>query len=179
MHPLPRLLAGFFMNRFLLFYSDLESTSSLIEGRLLLINADDQSISNVYLSTSGQPGYQTNDGSNIPGRGTIPRQENAGIPHYTVSTTPLDRKGVPGIDGKFYLITPSLVTLADGTVRGDFGIHLDANGIDGLKRIGGYSPGSAGCCVLRSLKGWEAFQRDMRSLADAGIENISFLVSYA
>jgi hypothetical protein len=60
-----------------------------------------------------------------------------GLLQYAVDLTPLDLTHQAGIRGSFYKITPFEVITLNGTKRGDFGIHLDAN-----------APGSLGCIVM-------------------------------
>ena len=58
-----------------------------------------------------------------------------------------------GVEGSFYQILPFEVP-TDGAIRGDFGIHFDAN-----------VPGSLGCIVLTTQRGWDAFRRDVQLIA--------------
>lgn len=59
------------------------------------------------------------------------------LPSYEVVLAPVDLTHQAGVRGNFYKITPHEVITKDGTKRGDFGIHLDAN-----------APGSLGCIVM-------------------------------
>jgi hypothetical protein len=74
---------------------------------------------------------------------------------------------VRGVEGNFYKINPHMVTV-NGVQRGDFGVHFDAN-----------APGSAGCVVLRTDIGWQAFEKDMKNLLTRGVNEIPLLVSYS
>ena len=65
------------------------------------------------------------------------------LTQYQVVTIPLDLTHQAGVRGNFYKINPHEVTTNQGTVRGDFGVHLDAN-----------APGSLGCIVMD----WHNFQ---------------------
>jgi hypothetical protein len=155
------------MKPLLVFHQQLDQSSQLIEGRLLLIDTDTNKIKNTYIATSGSIGNQSPNSTDDRGKGPIPPVNAVGIDHYAVATTPLSMPGVKGVEGNFYKIDPHLVQV-EGVQRGDFGIHRDAN-----------VPGSAGCVVLRTAQGWQGFQDDMRSLATAGIKQVPLLVSYA
>lgn len=151
----------------LVFHNHLYDSNSLIEGRLLLLETQSAKIVDEFRATSGSPRWQEADEVSAIGRGSIPKNSDVGIDHYTVRTKPLDLSSVKGVEGAFYKIDPHQVQI-NGVARGDFGIHRDAN-----------VPGSAGCVVLTSQTGWQAFQRYMNELASAGIKQIPLLVSYS
>ena len=155
------------MKPLLLFHNKLEDSSKLLEGRLLLIDSETNTIKNIYRATSGCANWQEFDEVSAKGRGAIPPQNLAGLDHYTVSTTPIFMPQVKGVEGNFYKINPHFVQIA-GVQRGDFGIHQDAN-----------VPGSAGCVVLTSATGWKGFQEDMAFLASLKIPQVALLISYA
>jgi hypothetical protein len=123
--------------------------SSLIIGLLELLK--DGAVINSYQATSSLPGRQ-NSGSWKRKGGLIPPGKI-----YTVSVDPLWMPNVKGVEGSFYQIWPFEVP-TDGAVRGDFGIHYDAN-----------SPGSLGCVVLTTQRGWDAFRRDMKKCGDVDL----------
>lgn len=154
------------MKPLLLFFNKLENSSSLLEGRLLLVNSDSSTIKNVYRATCGSASWQEYSELAVVGKGSIPPQNEVDIPHYTVTTKPISMPQIKGVEGNFYKIDPHLVTI-NGRQRGDFGIHFDAN-----------VPGSAGCIVLTTTPGWEGFKKDMKDLAASGLEQIPLLVSY-
>lgn len=151
----------------LFFHNHLQDSSSLIEGRLLLIDSQAVKILDEFRATSGSPRWQEPDEVSVRGKGPIPKNADVGIDHYTVATNPLNLPLVKGVEGLFYKIDPHLVRIA-GVTRGDFGIHRDAN-----------VPGSAGCVVLTSEIGWQAFQQHMRKLVSAGVKHLPLLVSYS
>lgn len=145
----------------LLFHMELNSISSLILGRLLLLK--DGKFIDTFVATSGAPGYQGKENVDDRGRGPLPQSYDLKL-SYTVNPVPISMLGKKGIDGNFYKIDPHSVTI-NGQTRGDFGVHRDAN-----------VPGSAGCIVLPTPKGWEAFQGYMRK---AGDDLIPLVVSYS
>lgn len=155
------------MKPLLIYHQDLRSTSQLIEGRLLLIDCETKTIKNTYIATSGLPGNQGYDYLSLRGKGPIPPNNLINIGAYSVATTALDMPNVRGVEGAFYKIDPHEVTVAN-VQRGDFGVHRDAN-----------VPGSSGCVVLRTDTGWQAFEKDMQSLANSEIKQVSLLVSYS
>jgi hypothetical protein len=75
-----------------------------------------------------------------------------GITQYEVDLAPLDLKHKVGVEGSFYKITPFEVLTLQGTKRGDFGIHLDAN-----------TPGSLGCIVM-DWHNYKDFEHQMTHL---------------
>ena len=155
------------MKPLLIYHQDLRETSELIEGRLLLVDCETKTIKNTYIATSGLPSNQSYDFLSLRGRGPIPPNNLIGIGSYSVATSALDMPNVRGVEGHFYKIDPNTVTVAN-VERGDFGVHRDAN-----------VPGSSGCVVLRTELGWEAFEKDMQSLASSEIKQVSLLVSYS
>jgi hypothetical protein len=155
------------MKPLLLYHQDLRSTSQLIEGRLLLIDEETKTIKNTYIATSGLPGNQSYDSLALRGKGPIPPISLTGLDSYSVATVPLNMPNVRGVEGAFYKIDPHEVTIFN-VQRGDFGIHRDAN-----------VAGSSGCVVLRTDLGWQAFKKDMQSLAGSGVKQVPLLVSYS
>lgn len=153
--------------KILLYHQHLRQTSELIEGRLLLLDSELTSIANTYIATSGLPNNQRFDCLSSPGKGPIPANNVIAVDCYCVSTTPIYMPKVKGVEGNFYKINPHMVTV-DGVQRGDFGVHFDTN-----------TPGSAGCVVLRTAVGWQAFEKDMKNLLTSGVKQIPLLVSYS
>lgn len=148
----------------LFFYMDLRGSSELLEGRLILL--DNGKHLDTYLATSGCPGWQHKDATDDSGKGPLPSNYELGLNAYTVKSAPINLSNVKGVAGNFYKIDPHLVSI-NGKQRGDFGIHFDAN-----------VPGSAGCIVLRTPKGWEAFQSKMKTLPQLQ-EVLPLVVSYS
>lgn len=155
------------MKPLLLYHQYLSRRSSLIEGRLLLIDGETSTIKNTYIATSGLPNNQGYDCLALRGRGPIPPNNLIGVDSYSVATSALDMPNVRGVEGEFYKIDPHEVTV-NQKERGDFGIHRDAN-----------VPGSSGCIVLRTELGWQAFQKDMKSLFNSGVKQVPLLVNYS
>lgn len=140
-----------------------EKNNELIIGLLELLK--DGIPINAYIATSGLPGNQ-NDGDWVKrGRGLIVPDEVTGK-QYKVSTTPVYLPAVKGVEGNFYTISPYLVESGAGQ-RGDFGIHFDAN-----------VPGSAGCIVLETKRGWAAFERDIKKILAEGVKEIPLDITY-
>lgn len=153
------------MSVILLYHQQLEQTSKLIEGRLLIV--EDNVIKATYVATSGQPSHQTIQALSSRGRGAIPPNLDIAHKNYIVLTAPISLPNVPGVNGNFYKINPHFV-LINGVQRGDFGIHFDAN-----------VPGSAGCVVIRNKSAWDDFEGQMKKYAKDGIKELPLLVSYA
>ena len=151
------------MKLLLIFHNHLYASNYLINGRLILINKQTDEIQDIYIASSGLPGYQEVEKLSFVGRGSIPPFF---LP-YQVTTTPINEPNAKGIEGNFYPILPETVTFND-VERGEFGIHRDAN-----------VPGSAGCIVLTTSVGWNAFQQQMAKLADCGCKQIPLLVNYS
>lgn len=138
--------------------------SGLIVGQLDRL--EDGEVMNAYQATSSVAGKQYDGSWNSRG-GLIPPDEKFLDGRlYTVSTTPLWMPNVRGVEGSFYQIHPFTVP-TDGVTRGDFGIHFDAN-----------VPGSMGCIVLPTQRGWDAFRRDMKAIANGGIKEIDLDICY-
>jgi hypothetical protein len=152
----------------LVFHMQLGDDSALRTGRLELIDTSANAIVDRYIATSGAPGWQDTDDQTAKGKGCIPRTDLAQIGSYFVATNPIDLKAVRGVEGSFYTISPGRVTLKSGQVRGDFGVHFDAN-----------APGSAGCVVLTTIKGWEGYQTQMARIAKEGVNQIPLFICYS
>lgn len=153
--------------KILLYHQHLMQSANLIEGRLLLLDSEQSAIANTYIATSGLANNQRFDCLSSKGKGPIPANNVIGVDCYLVATTPIYMPAVRGVEGNFYKINPHFVTV-NGVRRGDFGIHFDAN-----------APGSAGCVVLRTAVGWQAFEKDMKNLLTSGVNEIPLLVSYS
>jgi hypothetical protein len=141
-----------------------ERRSGLIIGQLDRL-VDDEVV-NAYLATSSVAGKQYDGSWNNRG-GLIPPDEkflNGEL--YQVDTQPMRMPAVKGVEGSFYQIHPFHVA-TNGADRGDFGIHFDAN-----------VPGSMGCIVLPTQRGWDAFRRDMADLNKGGVRLIDLDICY-
>ena len=152
----------------LFFHMQLGDNSSLETGRLELIDTTANRIVDRYIATSGCPGNQGQADQTAKGRGPIPRTDLAQIGSYFVATNPIDLAAVRGVEGDFYVISPGRVDLKSGQIRGDFGVHFDAN-----------VPGSAGCVVLETQEGWKGFQAQMKQIAAEGINQIPLFIGYS
>lgn len=138
--------------------------SGLIIGQLDRLQ--DGEVVNAYQATSSVAGKQFDGSWNSRG-GLIPPDEkflNGEL--YEVATTPLWMPRVRGVEGSFYQIFPYSVE-TDGDTRADFGIHFDAN-----------VPGSMGCIVLPTQRGWDAFRRDMQQIANSGVKRVDLDIVY-
>lgn len=143
---------------------ELRESSALLLGRLILLK--DGLHLDTFIATSGCTGNQSRNSQDDRGKGCLPSTYELGGASYAVQTTPYDMRGRLGIDGNFFKINPDVVTIW-GRTRGDFGVHKDAN-----------APGSAGCVVLPTGKGWTAFQEQMAFVAKEAKE-IPLIVSYS
>jgi len=144
----------------LIFTMDLADSSSLVWGNLQLVYPDGTQID--YMATSGCAGWQGIQDQWTRAKGPIP----LGF-EYRIPTTPYY---VPtkGVEGMFFHITPDPVASKQGVIRGEFGIHFDAN-----------VPGSSGCIVLKNKSGFEAFCERMEKIAYAGVDFIPLQVKYS
>lgn len=154
-------------NYLLLFHADLEDTSQLVEGRLILIDTTKNTIVETYIATSGLPGHQSFSDISSKGKGPIPPQQEVNIVNYSVTTTAIYMPQIKGVEGNFYSITPFAVS-GNNINRSDMGVHFDAN-----------VPGSSGCIVIRTRVGWAAIQERMKKLASEGIKEVDLLISYS
>jgi hypothetical protein len=145
------------------FTFDTAQTDDLIEGILQLLK--NGTVINEYRATCSTAGRQA-DGSWKQRGGLIPPSSDLPTKEYLVDTKPIYMPEVKGVNGNFYCITPYSVP-TKGATRGDFGIHFDAN-----------VPGSLGCIVLRTARGWEAIQRDIANIFAVGLKQVSLVVEY-
>lgn len=129
---------------------------SLVIGLLELLK--DGVPINSFQATSSLPGRQY-AGSWTRLGGLLPPGDS-----YTVDIEPLWMPNIRGVEGSFYRILPFEVP-TKGATRGDFGVHFDAN-----------QPGSLGCIVLVTQKGWDAFRREMKKLGE--VDRIPLVVKY-
>lgn len=157
------------MSKYLfLYHKSLIDTKNLINGRLLLIDTETSKIIEKYIATSGSANWQEFDETWIRARGALPEQEDAGLDHYVVKTDPIFMPNVKGVEGNFYPILPFSIENKTGKLRGDFGIHYDAN-----------VPGSAGCIVIINKPAWDKFQETIAEIRTKyGIEEIPLIISY-
>lgn len=151
----------------LFFTAELRRSQELLCGRLYLISTNGFRITNRYIAASGLPGYQDYDNLSRKGYGSIPDSTFLDRNGYEVSTIPVDMSERKGIEGSFYPITPFEVKMTN-VVRGDFGIHKDAN-----------VPGTSGCIGLVTDIAWEEFKSDMVFFSRQGFKSLPLLVAYS
>ncbi len=149
-----------------LYIQSLEKSDVLVYGRLLMFDLKSYRICDNYIATSGLAKYQQIEYLSQPQKGCIPPNDLIGIDYYSVVTKPLNRKNVKGIEGNFYQIFPEEVRLS-GNVRGDFGIHFDAN-----------VPGSAGCIVIKNEEAWKILDSQLQIFNNNGILELPLIVQY-
>lgn len=149
----------------------LGQSNDLQPGRLELIACDSTKnrcdLIDVYEATSGLPGWQAPGDRNVRAKGPIPD------PKFTpdrlamfVITKPIDSRGVKGIDGNFYPITPTAIRTPVRT-RSAFGLHADKN-----------IPGTAGCIGITDDEDWAKLQLKLKEIGASGVEKIPLVVSY-
>jgi hypothetical protein len=139
----------------------LNAVNHEIEGLLKLV--DGENLLNSYRCSSSRINHQY-WGSWRKKGGVIPPDEP-----WRVATNPINMPNNPGVGGLFYPITPfEIQTIGD--VRGDFGVHSDANRAN--------SPGTLGCLFPISKAGWKAFMRDSATAAAAGFRSLPLQVHY-
>lgn len=151
---------------FLIFSFGFDSNPDLDYG-LLTLNSLSKGTVEVWKATSAGGTTQYRESFQVKG-GLIPPQYRCkNLPNYTVMLKPLAMPYIKGVEGNFYKISPHLVNTDKGTLRGDFGIHLDAN-----------APGSLGCIVM-SKDRFTSFEQRMRELVAKGLIDIPLFVQYS
>jgi hypothetical protein len=156
------------MQYFLTFSQHFDRDKGLDLGRLVLRSIDEGKgkTHNVWIATSSTYNKQSSEDFNLKG-GLIPPEYRCNIPCWNVTIKPIPMPNVVGVDGNFYQILPFTVTTDAGTVRGDFGIHLDSN-----------APGSLGCIVLDARR-FKDFEQKMLELFNLGITQIPLFITYS
>jgi hypothetical protein len=141
----------------LFFTMELRPSNELLYGNLQLSYPDGTIID--YIATSGCTQWQQPGDQSARARGPIPEGD------YKIPTTPywLDTRG---IEGSFFHITPDPVMI-DGVLRGEFGIHYDAN-----------FPGTSGCIGIVNSLGWTKLCDRMKAIAKSGVKSIPLSVKY-
>jgi hypothetical protein len=136
--------------------------SRLVTGKLRLsLNAEGTG-GILFEALSGSRGWQYKGSWVQKGRGCLPPRTD-----YEISTQRLWLPHVKGVEGSFYAISPFLVNAGNGVMRGDFGVHFDAN-----------VPGSAGCIVLPRQDHWDIWRKQIEDLRKDGVQSIPLEVSY-
>lgn len=146
----------------------LAQSNDLQIGKLELIACQSNTCELVdrYDTTSGLPGWQAPTDISARAKGPIPNPEAVKRKSYFLTTKPIDSRGVKGIDGNFYSITPETVHLPDKT-RSGFGIHADKN-----------VPGTAGCLGVTNDSDWKRFQAQFVKITKLGIDKIPLVITY-
>jgi Fungal chitosanase of glycosyl hydrolase group 75 len=149
------------------FTMDLSNSSELLTGKMEF--RKNGAVYNEITVTSSLPGRQYSGAWERKGGLIVPTNvcEEVTGKGLSVKTTPIYMPDVRGVSGNFYPIEPFLIQ-TDGDERGDWGIHNDAN-----------MPGSLGCIVAETEKGWAAIQREFKVLEKLGVRVIDLIVEYS
>lgn len=152
-------------NFFLSFTMQFNRDIGLDWGRISL-NSLTEGTKQIWLATASTSNKQEAEDFNQKG-GPIPPQYRCGIKNWIVDLKPIPMLQTKGVEGNFYKINPHEVLTDKGTVRGDFGIHRDAN-----------VPGSLGCIVLTDDR-FKNFELEMKKLTQKTILTIPLFVQYS
>ena len=148
---------------FFVFNQHFDRDKGLDWGRLSLNQLNPPKTLTVWTATSSISTKQQPESFHQRG-GIIPPQYRCNIPCWSVETSPIPMPKTKGVEGNFYKINPHSVTTDKGEIRGDFGIHLDAN-----------VPGSMGCIVLNPVN-FAKFESIMKALK---VSSIPLFVFYS
>ena len=150
----------------LIFSAHFNRDSGLDQGRLVLENliTGHQAI---WIASSSHTKGQEKEGFHYKGGMIPPAYRCPKLAQWMVETQPLDLSHVRGVAGNFYRLLPFEVTTDKNGVRGDFGIHLDAN-----------VPGSLGCPVMTAER-FNDFENTMTRLRKEGVEKLPFVPIYS
>src|SRR5690348_865432 len=140
---------------FLTFSMQFDRDNGLDQGRLCLRHLEKGTLQ-VWVATTSTAGKQFAESFHETG-GVIPPEYRCGIPCWQVNSVPIPMPETKGVEGNFYKIDPHEVTTDKGGIRGDFGIHLDAN-----------VPGSMGCIVMSGER-FKIFEGEMKKLSSEGL----------
>jgi hypothetical protein len=157
-------------------------SSKLIVGSLQLLKDDE--LINAYKATSSYKGFQY-DGSWNQRGGLLPptevlKQRRGANSFYEVNTTPIKMPNVKGVNGDFFQILPFAITMSNGVVRSDFGVHADKyNDLQGYdSNMPKSGEGTLGCIGFQTGRGYAAFRRDMNKIKKEGVKSIELIVKY-
>ncbi len=151
---------------FLTFSLNFDRDPGLEEGRLCLRHIEKGTLQ-VWVATSATAEKQSAESFHQKGGMIPPEYRVPGLKFWTVDTKPISMKEKKGVEGNFYEIAPFEVKTDKGGVRGDFGIHKDAN-----------VPGSMGCIVLTPDR-FQEFEKQVAQLAKEGKDSIPLFVTYS
>jgi hypothetical protein len=136
----------------------------LIIGQLHFLR--DGVIINTVRATSSLPGRQYPGSWEVKGGLLPPSKVLPKGKSYIMETEPEWMPDVAGVEGRFYQILPFEIPTVRA-LRGDFGGHYDAR-----------FPGSLGCIVMTTQRGWDAFRQFMALVLGQGITEVDLVVSY-
>ena len=145
-------------NYFFVFNQQFDRDKGLDWGRLSLNQLNPAKTLHIWTATSSVESSQKAESFHNKG-GLIPPQYRCkNMPTtWEVETKPIPMPSVKGVEGNFYKINPHAITTDKGGVRGDFGIHLDAN-----------VPGSMGCIVMDKTR-FRDFEKVIKTIKQSGI----------
>ncbi|MGD1911466.1 MAG: hypothetical protein ACFB2X_11565 [Rivularia sp. (in: cyanobacteria)] len=151
---------------FLNFSLHFDRDRGLDQGRLCLRHLEKGTVE-IWTATSSTSGKQDRESFHKQ-YGLIPPEYRVpGLKSWQVHTQPINLSHKLGVQGNFYKIDPHEVKTDKGGVRGDFGIHKDAN-----------VPGSLGCIVLTAER-FNDFEKEMSQLSTIGVDSLPLFVTYS
>lgn len=141
-------------------------------GRLLLRKLDEKDVFNsrdvdIWVATSSHKNLQDEEDFHKRGGIIPPSYRCPELKSWIVDLKPIYLPRVKGVEGNFYRIVPYEVRTDKGGVRGDFGIHRDAN-----------VEGSLGCIVM-SDKRFKSFEKRLTMLRSEGVRYVPLTVIYS
>ena len=151
---------------FLTFSMGFNRDKGLDDGRLCLRHLEDGTLT-VWVATSSTESKQDAEDFHEKGGLIPPEYRVPGLGNWSVKTAPILMPQTKGVEGNFYQILPFEVKTDKGGVRGDFGIHKDAN-----------APGSLGCIVM-SDESFKGFEGKMKELSAEGIKDVPLFITYS
>lgn len=157
------------LNYFLDFTMGLDTDGRLEDGRLVLrsIGVSGGRTHEIWVSTTSIASRQKPEDFHQTGGPIPPEYRVPSLRSWEVETKPINLGHVKGVEGNFYKILPFTIRTDKGGVRGDFGIHRDAN-----------TPGSLGCIVMSDAR-FKDFESEMTRLYSLGYSKIPLFVTYS
>ena len=152
--------------RVLFFNSHFDRDTGLDYGRFSLGSLS-EGTKEIWVAASSYGTKQFPESFHYRGGFLPPEYRVPGLKNWWFKTSPISMPHVKGVAGNFYQILPFQVHTDKGGVRGDFGIHLDAN-----------APGSLGCIVM-SKDRFTQFESWMTKLRSSGVERVPLFVRYS
>ena len=154
------------MAYFFLFSSHFNRDRGIDVGRLSLNHIEKGTI-RIWKAWSSHEKGQEIEGFHARNAYLPPQYRLKNTAKYIVDAYPINLSSVKGVRSNFYRILPYQVVTDKGYIRGDFGIHLDAD-----------APGSHGCIVL-DKKRFRELERELANLMSKKIRNIPLFVQYS